>query len=153
MFYFTHHYHATLCSSPSRNIQNTLDTEVLKVWISHLKKIMCWPLCRPCQRNTNPHTHAHTHTSNLATVPWMETEVGQSNRGCAWGAVWHCLCPCLQGGLCQGDWHWSCTMEQEKKDVWCHPITTQAAADSTHGKCVRVHALKHRGRNNSMFGQ
>lgn len=34
---------------------------------------------------------------------------------------------------------------QKKKDVWCHPITTQAAADSTHGEAVGVHALKQRG--------
>lgn len=34
---------------------------------------------------------------------------------------------------------------QKKKDVWCHPITTQAAADSTHGEAVGVHAFKQRG--------
>lgn len=46
-------------------------------------------------------------------------------------------------------------MDQEKKDVWCHPITTQAAGDSTHGEGVRVHAFKHSGRegNNPGFGQ
>lgn len=46
-------------------------------------------------------------------------------------------------------------MEQEKKDIWCHPITTQTAADSTHGKGVRVHAFRHRGRagDNPVFGK
>lgn len=46
-------------------------------------------------------------------------------------------------------------MEQDKKDVWCHPIATQAAADSAHGKGVRVHAFKHRSRegNNPMVCQ
>lgn len=28
-------------------------------------------------------------------------------------------------------------MEQEKKRIWCHPIATQTAADSTHGVCQR----------------
>ena len=35
--------------------------------------------------------------------------------------------------------------KKKKKDVWCHPITTQAAADSTHGEAVGVHAFKQRG--------
>lgn len=43
-------------------------------------------------------------------------------------------------------------MEQEKKRIWCHPIATQTAADSTHGKCVSVHAFKHTGRGGNMFG-
>lgn len=34
---------------------------------------------------------------------------------------------------------------KKKKDVRCHPITTQAAADSTHGEAVGVHAFKQRG--------
>lgn len=37
-------------------------------------------------------------------------------------------------------------MEQEKKDVVCHPIATQAAGDSTHGRHVAVHAFKRSSR-------
>lgn len=39
-------------------------------------------------------------------------------------------------------------MEQEKRRIWCHPIATQTAADSTHD----VHAFKHTGREGNMFG-
>lgn len=53
---------------------------------------------------------------------------------------------CLQGKLCQSDWHWPSPDGEGEKVVWCHPITTQAAADSTHGKCDKVNAFKHRGR-------
>jgi len=166
MFYFTSHHHATLCSASSRNTQNTLDVEVLKAPKQHLKEIMCWPLCKPCQKNANPSfqmdskSHTHTHLclklsySIILCFAWRQRLGSQievvpevpSGRASA-----H-VCR-VDPARATGTGH--APMEQQKKHVWCHPITTQAAADSTHGKCVRVHAFKHTGRkeNNSMFGQ
>ena len=55
--------------------RNTLDVEVLKARESHLKEMMCWPLCQARQKNANPfisaglqEPHTHTCASSLATV-------------------------------------------------------------------------------------
>lgn len=164
MFYFSRHHRATLCSSSNRNIQNTLVTEVLKAAQQHLKKIMCWPLCQPCQKNANPSlamdSKSHTHTHTLARKAQLQYNSALLCGDRGW-AVKQRLClgcrlalplPMSAGRTLPGQL--ALGMPQWSRDVWCHPITTQAAADSTHGKCVRVHALKHTGRkeNNCMFG-
>lgn len=43
----------------------------------------------------------------------------------------------------------SSPMGQEEEHVWCHPITTQADAEITHSKCVRVYAEMENKRANS----
>ena len=100
-----------------------------------------------------PHTHTHTHThlplqlsdsiilcftwrqrlgSQIEVVPEVPSGIASAH-----------VCS-LDSAKATGTGH--APMEQEKKDVWCHPITTQAAADSTHGKSVRVHAFERRSR-------
>lgn len=128
---------------------------------------MCWPLCRHAKKMPIPHfrwtpkaTHTHTHLrlelsdsiilffawrqrlgSQIDVVPEVPSGIASSH-----------VCS-LDSAKATGTG--LAPMEQEKKRIWCHPITTQTAADGTHGKCVSVHAFKHRGRegNNPMFGK
>lgn len=124
---------------------------------------MCWPLTsKKCQslvshalQKKTPHTHSHLELNDsiflfcarrqrLASQIEVVPEVAS-------GSTSSCVC---SSDSAKAAGTGLVPMEQEKTRIWCHPIATQTAADSTHGKCVSVHAFKHTGRegNNPAFG-
>lgn len=101
---------------------------------------MCCPLCRQCQNMSIPifknpqHTHLHLKLSSSIILfcarRWRLATQMEAVPEVPSGTTSSHVCS-LDSAKATGTNH--TPMEQEKKKhFWCHPITTQPAADSTH---------------------
>ena len=153
MFYFPHRNHATLCSSSFLGYTEHAGCRGAESWRitseggnNVLASLSAVP--KKCQSLTSlqqPHMHLRPGLSYsvIQCFAWRQrlgsrTEVVPEVPS---GVASVCKGPTLPRRLAP-----AAPPDEGKKHVRCHPIATQAAADSTHGTCVRVHAFKRRGR-------